>query len=472
VKEQQLIRRFLFLLDFCLIWLTAAVTYELFGVNRWAIPSPATVKMYSTKAVGFVFLLSILTTILAQINGLYSSPYKRRLGKELRLLGGAVAGAGTIAVTCFYLLGNTVRQMSLGILTVILAWIILAAWRKFIYSQSISGLAETRNVLILGCSSYGQLLRQHLDQHPEFGYIFKGYVDRRRNGRPPNPAHNKVEAEILGPTDQLPAMVRKHFIDEIFVSVPSDRNLVIEVAQYARTAGVPLRVMPDLYDGLAAGAPVEYLGLLPTVMLHKGTIPTVQLVFKRLMDIVLAVVSLVALSPFLVLVVAVIRLDSAGPILFRSLRVGKKGRTFACLKFRTMVENAEQLKDSLRHLNERDGVLFKITNDPRLTRVGKFLRKFSIDELPQLWNVLRGDMSLVGPRPPIPNECQQYSLEQLRRLDVTPGLTGLWQVTARKNPSFMSYMELDAQYVNNWSFWLDCRILWKTIGVVLAGTGQ
>jgi lipopolysaccharide/colanic/teichoic acid biosynthesis glycosyltransferase len=137
-----------------------------------------------------------------------------------------------------------------------------------------------------------------------------------------------------------------------------------------------------------------------------------------------------------------------------------------------MVENAEQLKDSLRHLNERDGVLFKITNDPRLTRVGKFLRKFSIDELPQLWNVLRGDMSLVGPRPPIPNECQQYSLEQLRRLDVTPGLTGLWQVTARKNPSFMSYMELDAQYVNNWSFWLDCRILWKTIRVVLAGTGQ
>jgi lipopolysaccharide/colanic/teichoic acid biosynthesis glycosyltransferase len=137
-----------------------------------------------------------------------------------------------------------------------------------------------------------------------------------------------------------------------------------------------------------------------------------------------------------------------------------------------MVENAEALKSSVAHLNERDGVLFKIQNDPRLTGVGRFLRKFSVDELPQFWNVLRGDMSLVGPRPPIPIECEQYSLEQLRRLDVTPGLTGLWQVTARQNPSFQSYIELDSEYVNNWSFWLDCRILWKTIGVVLAGTGH
>jgi exopolysaccharide biosynthesis polyprenyl glycosylphosphotransferase len=230
--------------------------------------------------------------------------------------------------------------------------------------------------------------------------------------------------------------------------------------------------MPDLYEGLATDAPVEYLGQLPTMMLHKQAIPTVQLVFKRLVDIAVAAAGLAISSPILALVAAVIKVDSAGPILFASLRVGKKGRTFRCFKFRTMVENAEQLKSSLRHLNERDGVLFKIAEDPRLTRVGKFLRKFSVDELPQLWNVFMGDMSLVGPRPPIPNECEQYSLGHLRRLDVTPGLTGLWQVTARQNPSFQSYIELDAEYVNNWSFWLDCRILWKTVGVVLAGTGQ
>ena len=137
-----------------------------------------------------------------------------------------------------------------------------------------------------------------------------------------------------------------------------------------------------------------------------------------------------------------------------------------------MVVNADNLKESLSHLNERDSILFKISDDPRITRVGRWLRKFSIDELPQLWNVLRGEMSLVGPRPPVPGEYNQYALEHLRRLVVNPGITGLWQVRARRNPSFASYIQLDREYVDNWSLWLDCRILWETIPVVLAGTGE
>ncbi len=472
VREQKLIHKFLFVFDVCLIWLTAGVIKEVADAHGLAMASPVAVAMYSSKATGFVFLFSILTAIFAQLHGLYSTPCKRRFSKELRLLGQSVALAGVLSMTCLYLLGVNLRQMSLGAITVASSLAPLAAWRKFIFSQSISGLAETRNVLILGCSRYGQTLREHLDRHPELGYVFKGYIDRRRGGRLPNPARNKAEADILGPADKLPAIVRQHFIDEIFVSVPSDRNLVMEVAHYARGAGVPLRVMPDFYDGLVDGAAVEYVGPIPTMMLHQQPIPTVALVFKRLVDILAAIACLIVFSPVLAILAAIIKLDSDGPILFASLRVGKKGQTFTCYKFRTMIENAEALKNSLRHLNERDGVLFKVKNDPRLTRVGRILRKFSIDELPQFWNVLRGDMSLVGPRPPIPVECEQYSLEQLRRLDVTPGLTGLWQVTARQNPSFQSYIELDSEYVNNWSFWLDCRILWKTIGVVLAGTGQ
>jgi exopolysaccharide biosynthesis polyprenyl glycosylphosphotransferase len=446
--------------------------YKAADFNRLGFYSSADLKPLPSEAIAFVFLFSILTTILAQLKGLYSSPCKKRFGEELRLLAEAVAGAGVVTATYLYLLGINLRQISLCIMTAILSWITLAIWRKFIYSQSISGLAEVRNILILGCSKHGQLLRMQLDEHTELGFVFKGYIDRRRHGSPPNPAHNEVEAEILGPVDQLPAIVRKYFIDEIFVTVPSDRNLVIEVAKYARSAGIPLRVLPDLYDGLATASPVEYLGSLPTMMLHKQPIPTVQLVFKRLMDIVLAVATLILLCPILLLVAVIIKLDSSGPVLFASLRVGKKGQTFTCFKFRTMVKDAEQLKNSLQHLNEREAVLFKIAKDPRLTRVGRILRKFSIDELPQLWNVLRGDMSLVGPRPPIPTECKQYSLNHLRRLDVTPGVTGLWQVTARQNPSFEGYVELDAEYINNWTFWLDCRILWKTISVVLAGTGQ
>jgi lipopolysaccharide/colanic/teichoic acid biosynthesis glycosyltransferase len=167
-----------------------------------------------------------------------------------------------------------------------------------------------------------------------------------------------------------------------------------------------------------------------------------------------------------------VKLTSDGPVLYRSIRIGKKGRDFICYKFRTMVANAEELRDSLHHLNEREEILFKISNDPRVTPAGRFLRKFSIDELPQLLNVLKGDMSLVGPRPPMPSEFEQYALDHLRRLDVVPGITGLWQVAARKDPSFESYIALDTQYVDNWSIWLDCKILVRTIAVVLAGTGQ
>jgi len=208
------------------------------------------------------------------------------------------------------------------------------------------------------------------------------------------------------------------------------------------------------------------------LILYQHAAPTLSLIAKRLMDVVLSGFALALLSPIFALVAFVVKLDSTGPVFYRAVRVGKKGVTFVCYKFRTMVQNADALKDSLAHLNERDGILFKIAADPRVTRVGRYLRRFSIDELPQLWNVFKGEMSLVGPRPPACGEYTQYALEHLRRLDVVPGLTGLWQVTARRDPSFQSYVELDKKYVDNWSLGLDCKILLKTVGVVLAGTGQ
>jgi exopolysaccharide biosynthesis polyprenyl glycosylphosphotransferase len=247
---------------------------------------------------------------------------------------------------------------------------------------------------------------------------------------------------------------------------------VKEIARHARVVGLNVRVVPDLYDGLATEHEMEYVGQVPAMTLNQLPVPTFQLVVKRLVDIVLAASLLILSMPLLVLIAIAIKLDSKGPVFYRSLRVGKKGRTFICSKFRTMVAESEALRHQLEHLNERDKILFKIEADPRITRVGKFLRKFSLDEWPQLWNVLKQDMSLVGPRPSAPGEYNQYAPEHLRRLDVTPGVTGLWQVTARRDPSFETYVALDKQYVNNWSLLLDCRILLKTIGVVLSGTGQ
>jgi lipopolysaccharide/colanic/teichoic acid biosynthesis glycosyltransferase len=190
------------------------------------------------------------------------------------------------------------------------------------------------------------------------------------------------------------------------------------------------------------------------------------------MDIVLSMIVLVLLWPLMLLIAIVIKLESPGPVIYPSLRVGKKGRRFVCYKFRTMVSGADELKDNLRRLNQRRGPFFKIADDPRATRLGRFLRKYSLDELPQFWNVLKGDMSLVGPRPHPVDECAQYSSEQCRRLGVTPGVTGLWQVLARANPSFEICMMLDLEYMNHWSLLLDCKILLWTIPAVLAGEGQ
>jgi exopolysaccharide biosynthesis polyprenyl glycosylphosphotransferase len=247
---------------------------------------------------------------------------------------------------------------------------------------------------------------------------------------------------------------------------------VKRLVHQAREAGVDIRVVPDLYDGLAWNSPIEYIGQFPTIPLHRGQVPVVGMVLKRMLDIAASSLAMVLLSPVLLAIAIAVRLDSPGPIFYLSERIGKKGRVFRCIKFRTMVSDAEKRRADILHMNERDSVLFKITNDPRITRTGRVLRKYSLDELPQLMNVLRGDMSLVGPRPPIASEVKRYELNHLRRLDVVPGVTGLWQVQARQDPSFDSYISLDTAYIENWSLWLDIKILVRTVGVVVSGTGS
>ncbi len=198
---------------------------------------------------------------------------------------------------------------------------------------------------------------------------------------------------------------------------------------------------------------------------------TRSLAIKRALDLSLGAASLLLLSPLFLAVAAAIKLQSDGPVFYTSERVGEGGRLFRCHKFRTMVRDAESRRSEIAHLNEREGILFKISKDPRVTPLGALLRKYSFDELPQLFNVLRGEMSLVGPRPSLPSEVDQYEPHHLRRLSVMPGMTGLWQVEARTDPSFASYIALDCKYADDWSLWLDLKILARTFRVVLLGTG-
>jgi lipopolysaccharide/colanic/teichoic acid biosynthesis glycosyltransferase len=197
-----------------------------------------------------------------------------------------------------------------------------------------------------------------------------------------------------------------------------------------------------------------------------------MLALKRLVDVAGALCTGIVLSPALLAIAALIRMDSPGPVLYRAQRAGRKGGLFRCYKFRTMVRGADSLKDKLRQKNERAGPIFKIAEDPRITRLGRFLRRYSLDELPQLWNVLKGEMSLVGPRPHPADDYAAYEIEHLSRLDVTPGMTGLWQVTARRDRSFSRGLELDREYIRTWSFGSDLRILAKTVMAVVRGSGQ
>jgi exopolysaccharide biosynthesis polyprenyl glycosylphosphotransferase len=276
---------------------------------------------------------------------------------------------------------------------------------------------------------------------------------------------------VIGNVRNCVSLARSLFVDEIYFSTPAEKETVIQVVEEARALGIDVRVVPDLYDGLAWNAPVEFIGQFPTIPLHRGDFPRGAFMVKRVLDVSLSLLALLVLAPVMAVIAIMVRLDSSGPIFYKAERIGRKGRTFRCFKFRTMVVNADKMRKDLAHLNERNDVLFKISNDPRITKFGARLRKYSLDELPQIFNVLKGDMSLVGPRPPLASEVAKYDIAHLRRLDVLPGMTGLWQVEARQDPSFDSYISLDTAYVENWNLLLDLRILARTISVVLQGTG-
>jgi lipopolysaccharide/colanic/teichoic acid biosynthesis glycosyltransferase len=245
----------------------------------------------------------------------------------------------------------------------------------------------------------------------------------------------------------------------------------LQVLREARRLRLDVEMVPDLY-GCEPGGEIEHVGDLPVICLHAERLPAVGLAVKRLVDVVGAGFALLLLSPALAVIAGLIKLDSNGPFLYSASRAGRKGRQFRCYKFRSMVSNADELKSNLRQNNQRSGPFFKIAEDPRITRFGHFLRRYSLDELPQLWNVLKGDMSLVGPRPHPLDDFAAYEIEHLARLDVTPGITGLWQVTARRDPSFQRGMELDREYIRTWSIGSDMRILLKTFLAVVQGSGD
>ncbi|KAA6464958.1 sugar transferase [Acidobacteria bacterium AB60] len=419
-----------------------------------------------TLLAGFIFALIYISDRLH----LYSPARLGGFLSEQRRTVQACFTSGLLLTGAIYLVHASSIPRGLVLISLGLVLISLSVrrlvYRVFLYRRFERGVG-TRNVLIIGTGPEAHALRHHVDNIRHLGYTFKGFIEF------PGASSRFVaeSGDVVGDLDSMFQHARKHFVDEIFFTTPHQRELVHEVLQKARHYGINLRVVPEMYDGLAWNSPIEYIGQFPTIPLHCGHVPELALMLKRAVDVVFSALALVVLSPLMLALAIAIKLDSHGPVFYASERIGKRGRVFRCMKFRTMVRDAEKRQAEIMHMNERQGVLFKISNDPRITTLGRFLRKYSLDELPQFFNVLKGDMSIVGPRPPLASEVREYKLSHLRRLDVTPGITGLWQVQGRQDPSFDSYISLDVTYIENWSVWLDIKIILRTVVVVFAGTG-
>ncbi len=307
----------------------------------------------------------------------------------------------------------------------------------------------------------GQRLGGYLEKHPELGRSVCGFVDDWK------PLRNGV----IGRISELAQLARAGFVDEVILAGPHDREKTLRVVRACRQLHLDVKLAPDLF-GCESMWETECVAGIPLISLHQERLPVTGLLLKRALDVAGAGTALILLAPALALLAIAVKLDSPGPVLYAAPRAGRKGRPFRCYKFRTMVQDADALKDALRQRNQRQGPFFKITDDPRITWVGRLLRRHSLDELPQLWNVLKGEMSLVGPRPHPLDDFSGYAIEHLPRLDVLPGMTGLWQVTARRNPSFQAGINLDIEYIHRWSLGMDLRILLKTAAVVLRGGGE
>jgi exopolysaccharide biosynthesis polyprenyl glycosylphosphotransferase len=273
---------------------------------------------------------------------------------------------------------------------------------------------------------------------------------------------------------ELKAVIDEEPVDEVFIALPRDKYgpLVEDIVHLCEEQGIIVRIHTEMFNLKVAKWHVDLLDGIPLVTIRSGPSDGWQLVAKRWIDLCGSAMFLLVLAPILLIVAALIKLDSPGPIFFRQERVGLYKRRFRLIKFRTMVDGADRQQQALEHLNEAAGPVFKIKADPRITRVGKFLRRFSIDELPQLFNVLKGEMSLVGPRPLPVRDVERITFQwHKRRLSMKPGLTCLWQVNGRSSVSFDHWVHMDLEYIDRWSLGLDLKILLKTIPAVLKGAG-
>lgn len=325
-----------------------------------------------------------------------------------------------------------------------------------------------KRVLLVGAGDLGRMVMRTVMARPELGYQVVGFLDD-------NVAKGQTDIgpfKALGPLENCNEVLDQYAIDNVIICLPWQSHRMIQrLLRTCEHHQIRAQIVPDFFQFTRQQLQVDELNGIPLLGTRDLSIQGWNLVLKRAADLLITTVAGVLMLPVTALIAVAIRLDSVGPVIYEQTRIGKNGKPFTCYKFRSMVTHADELRDTLAELNEATGPLFKVRNDPRQTRVGRFLRRYSLDELPQLYNVLRGEMSLIGPRPNLPYEVEQYQEWHKKRLSVSPGLTGLWQVSGRSDLTFDEMVLLDIYYVENWSLALDLHILLRSIPAVLKGRG-
>lgn len=422
-----------------------------------------------------------ITLVVFQMRGLYRLPRGAswfdhfRIATSASLVGVAALTLGALLLNpvlpsrlvFIYLWGCTL--VIFGLERFLSRWLRMQLWRRGI---------NIRHALVVGAGVAGQRIMKDIVERPELGYKLSGYVadsgdtPSSPGWRIPVRGRDGNRPQRLGGLKDVQRIIGQRDLHEVIVALPATHHAqILSIIDNCRQYGVDFKLVPDLFEMRFNEVRIDALNGVPLIGVKDLALQGFNLIVKRVLDVLLATAGVVVAALPMLVIAVLIKATSPGPVFFRQRRVGKGGHEFTCVKFRTMHKDAEARLEELLERNEADGPIFKMRDDPRLTSVGKWLRRTSLDELPQIWNIMKGEMSWVGPRPPTPTEVAKYSEWHRKRLDVTPGLTGLWQVSGRSDLSFDEMVKLDLYYAENWSLAVDMMIILRTVPAVLKRKG-
>jgi exopolysaccharide biosynthesis polyprenyl glycosylphosphotransferase len=459
----------LVVIDCALVYLAFLLAYQLRYTFKLGPGIRAQMTLGNYWPLAAMLVAIMIPTLV--VKGGYGSRFGRELLDEVV----TVFSAATITMAAIVVITTMTHEWDWSRGLMVYLWllvIVLLILGRALYRVVQSALFRhgigVRRLVVVGANDVARMVMQSVVQRPDLGYQLAGFVVDR--SFPAVQDFGRFRA--LGTVSDIREMAEAGEVDEIIVALPaSAHEEVAPILGVCERFGVGLALVPDLFETSLGRVRIDDLAGIPLLDVKDQAVRRLERAAKRGLDIVVAALVLTTSLPIMAGVALLIRMESGSPILLRQTRVGVDGRQFRCLKFRTMLRDALELRTVVHEFNESDGPLFKMRNDPRCTAVGRRLRRWSLDELPQLWNVLVGEMSLVGPRPPLPEEVALYDVRQRRRLEVKPGMTGIWQVNGRSDLGFEEMITMDLYYVQNWSLLLDCKLLLRTVAAVLRRHG-